>query len=428
MGNRGAADKWVEAQLPWNFTAGVIDAVAMSFGLSFVSRETVMPLLVSQLTSSRMAIGLIGAIYSLGFYVPQLLAANLTEKLPYRKPFVVLLGGLGERLPYLLIALVLWSFAGRQPQVALVLFFLLLTVSAVSNGVATPAWFDMIAKVIPVRTRGVFSGVGCGLGALLSIGGAMLAGRALASRSFPDGFVLCFALSFVAMALSWGGLAMTREPASLETKPHIKLGHYLRQLPTILRHNGNYARFLVGRSIAILGTMAVGFYMAYGHSQFALGGEHVGNLTAVLVGSQAATNLLWGVVGDRYGHKAVLTGSAVSMALAAIAALLSTSPYGLAVVFALVGISMGGKMVSDMNIILEFCEPADRPTYIGLTNTLLAPVKTLAPLLGGVLATGLGYSWLFVAALLASALSALWMAWRVREPSRIVRKASIPVP
>jgi hypothetical protein len=34
---------------------------------------------------------------------------------------------------------------------------------------------------------------------------------------------------------------------------------------------------------------------------------------------------------------------------------------------------MSADSVSRMNIILEFCAPEDQPTYIGLTNTLLAP-------------------------------------------------------
>jgi MFS family permease len=68
-----------------------------------------------------------------------------------------------------------------------------------------------------------------------------------------------------------------------------------------------------------------------------------------------------------------------------------------------------------MNIILEFCAPEDRPTYIGLTNTLLAP-GMLAPVLGGWLATWAGYEGLFVVALVASLLGGVLLAVSVREP------------
>jgi MFS family permease len=71
-----------------------------------------------------------------------------------------------------------------------------------------------------------------------------------------------------------------------------------------------------------------------------------------------------------------------------------------------------------MNIILEFCAPEDQPTYIGLTNTLLAPTQTLAPIVGGWLATWAGYREMFVVALALSILGGVVLALWVREPRR----------
>ncbi len=406
----------VEAHFPWNFTVNVMDIVFIMFGMSLISRATVMPFLVSRLTPSKMAIGLIPAIYSLGYYLPQLLTANFAEGLRRKKPFVMLLGGLGERFPYLLIGLAVWWLAEPAPVAALAALFLLLATSAASNGIATPAWFDMIAKVIPVQRRGLWSGVGHSLGALLGIAGAALAGRILADWPFPRNFGLCFILAFAAMVISWVGLALNREPESPTLKPRTGLGHYLRQLPGVLRRDPNYVRFLVGRSLANLGGMAAGFFMVYGDERFAIGGREVGALTAVLVGTQAVMNLLWGTVGDRRGHKAVLCGAAFSMALAATVTWMASSPAWLLATFALLGLSMSGDSVSSMNIILEFCAPEDRPTYIALTNTLLAPVTALAPLLGGWLATWAGYQGMFTVALLVAILGGLLLALWVREP------------
>jgi MFS family permease len=127
-------------------------------------------------------------------------------------------------------------------------------------------------------------------------------------------------------------------------------------------------------------------------------------------------NLLLGNLGDRRGHKLVLMLGAFAMALAAAAAWLASSPVWLYVAFALLGAGMAAEMVSGMNIILEFCAPEDRPTYIGLTNTLLAPAKTLAPILGGWLATLVGYPPMFLAALVVSVLGGLLYITWVREP------------
>ena len=106
------------------------------FGLNLVSRATVMPLLVSELTPSKMAIGLIPAVYGLGYYLPQLLTANYAEGLRRKKPFLMFVGGVGERLPYLLIGLAVWGLAEPAPAVALFAAVLALLRLLVAVGIA----------------------------------------------------------------------------------------------------------------------------------------------------------------------------------------------------------------------------------------------------------------------------------------------------
>ena len=118
-------------------------------------------------------------------------------------------------------------------------------------------------------------------------------------------------------------------------------------------------------------------------------------------------------------HAGVWIGAAILLGLAALIALFATTPFLLGIVFFLLGASFAGSSVSMLNIILEFCSSADRPTYIGLTNTLLAPTRTLAPLAGGWLAAWLGYSWLFAIALAASLAGAILMASWVQEPRHV---------
>ena len=400
----------------WNFAVNVWDEIFVLLGVSLVSRETVLPVLVAQLTDSKLAIGLIPAIFSLGVYLPQLLVANFSERMRYKKPYIMLVSGPGERGAYLLMGLVIWWLAERSPNVALVLFFILVAISALCIGVAMPAWYDMIAKVIPTHRRGLFSGTGHSLGALASVVGAFFVGSILQRFAYPNNFVVLFAAAFASMSISWIGLSLTREPPSTTVKAHMPLTRYLRQLPTILRKDSNYLRYLLSRTTIQLGTMASGFYVIYGIERFQIDGAGVGLLTAVLVGSAAVVNVLWGIVGDRRGHKMVLACAAFALALAALVAWVSASQIWLAVTFVLLGVYRAGDGVSSLNIILEFCAPEDRPTYIGLTNTLLAPVLTLAPLLGGWLAMTFGYNGLFIVALACATLGGCLMAFWVREP------------
>ena len=56
-------------------------------------------------------------------------------------------------------------------------------------------------------------------------------------------------------------------------------------------------------------------------------------------------------------------------------------------------------MVSHFNIVLEFAAPADQPTYIGLTNTLMAPFTFAGPILAGWIAQAFDINLLFAVSL-----------------------------
>jgi MFS family permease len=259
----------------------------------------------------------------------------------------------------------------------------------------------------------------------MGIAGSAVAGVILTKWAYPQNFQLLFVLAFAAMLVSYFGLALNRERDSQVIKNHPSLLGYLRMLPAVLRRDRNYRVFLISRSVAYLGMMAGGFFIVYGAEKFGVGGAEVGALNAMFVGSQTLMNLLWGLLGDRKGHKIVLAGSTLSMVLAAAAMLLIPYSWVLWVAFFLVGSAYAGENVSGMNIILEFCADEDRPTYIGLTNTLLAPWRGLAPVIGGFLASALGYSPLFLATALVSLVGALMLGLWVKEPRRVRMDAQL---
>lgn len=408
-------DSTVERNLPWNFSVNLIDITFITLAFSIISRETITPLLISNLTDSKIAIGLAPAIYSIAYYLPQLFAANHAERLKRKLPFVMLIGGLLERVPYLFAGLAILLFAESAPIIALLCLYLVIGLGAFGNGVATPAWFSMIGKVLPVNRRGIFFGVSEGLGTLMGIIGAFFVGRVLDEMGYPLNFATLFLVAAVFMGISWIGLALNREPESPIVKEHIPFSHYFRRLPAILRDNHNFRRFLLGYSISRLSTMGVGFFIVFGNENFELSGADVGLLTAILIGSQAAMQLLLGWLADKRGHKANLTVSGFTLALAALVALGATDLRGLMPAFVLLGVGLASDHVSRLNIILEFAAPEDQPTFIGLTNTLLAPVVFLAPILGGWLAD-FGFEALFILmAVFGLAGGMLLFKW-VKEP------------
>jgi len=408
-------DSTVERNLPWNFSVNLIDITFITLAFSIISRETITPLLISNLTDSKIAIGLVPAIYSIAYYLPQLFAANHAERLKRKLPFVMLIGGLLERVPYLFAGLAILLFAESAPIAALLCIYLVIGLGAFGNGVATPAWFSMIGKVLPVHRRGIFFGVSEGLGTLMGIIGAFFVGRVLDEMGYPLSFATLFLVAAVFMGISWIGLALNREPESPIVKEHIPFSHYFRRLPAILRDNHNFRRFLLSYSISRLSTMGVGFFIVFGNESFQLSGADVGLLTAILIGSQAAMQLLLGWLADKRGHKANLTVSGFALASAAVLAMGATDLAGLMPAFVLLGVGLASDHVSRLNIILEFAAPEDQPTFIGLTNTLLAPVVFLAPILGGWLAD-FGFETLFILMAVCGLAGGMLLFTWVKEP------------
>ena len=417
-----SAQRLVEKNLNWNFSVNVLDNMFYALAISLVSQETIMPLLVSELTDSTIAVGLIPAVFSLSFLLPQLFVANHAERLPRKLPFVLLGSGLLQRLPYPLIGIALLLFAVDAPGLALLLFFIGIATAAFGGGIVTPAWFTMVGKIIPTRRRGIFFGLADGGGLLMAVIGAYFVGRALDIVDYPGSFALLFLVAGLIHALSWISLSLTREPPSDAVKKPVPLRHYFRRLPSVLRGHANYRRFLIAYALLRLSMMAVSFFIVFGNINYDLSGADIGLLNAIFIGSQAVMRLLFGWLGDRWGHKRNLVISAVCMALAAVFALNSSSFAALIPAFICLAGAISSDMVSHFNIVLEFADPADQPTYIGLTNTLMAPFTFVGPIAAGWIAQAYNINLLFLVSLGFGIVGAALLWWWVREPRLIARR------
>ena len=168
-----------------NFWLNVLDGVAFVFGISMVSRYTVLPLFVSRLSSERWLQGLIPALTQVGALLPALFMAPLTASLPRRKPLILLVT-IGERLPWLVLGLILLFWPNLSAATLLAIFFTLYAIYMFSGGFVSIAWQDFISRVIPERRWGTFFGLQFGLGGVLGVAGASIASLILATQPFPQ--------------------------------------------------------------------------------------------------------------------------------------------------------------------------------------------------------------------------------------------------
>ncbi len=386
---RGAHDN-----VRFNAIVNIMDGTFFGAGLGFASFTTVIPLFVSLLTNSAILIGLAPAIHNLGWQLPQLPLAGRVARLARYKPTVLSMT-IHERLPFLGLAIVAWLLPILGAETALLLVFLLLVWQGFGGGFTANVWQSMIAKIIPERLLGRFFGLQMSGVYLLMSAGAVAAGLILERYGSQVGFTLTYAIAFAAMVISFSFLAMTRErevPPAVAPDSQTTVWAEVRRLLAIDRV---FRRFLVIRMIFQLGMVAFSFYAVYAVGSLGVGVGVVGVLTGLMVFFQMLANPFMGALGDRTNHFLVLFLGTLAALLSTLLAGFLNSTEGLYLVFALAGIASVAGFTTTMVLSLGFGSPAEQSTYIGMSNTFIAPFTLAAPFLAGWMINAYGYQAMF---------------------------------
>jgi MFS family permease len=415
------------ADVRHNVVYNVVDGAFFGFGLGIASYQTVIPLFIATLTDSTILIGIIAAVHMVGWQLPQILTSGHVARMRRYKRFVILIT-IQERLPYLGLAVVALTAATLGKQVALILAFIFACWQSFGGGFTATAWQSMIAKIMPSNIRGTFYGVQSAAAYFLASLGAVIAGSLLQTLPAPYGYVACFALAAVTMFVSLGFLAQTREPEHevIEAAPE-PLPDYVRRLRQILREDANFRWFVIARIVSQVGLMATNFYAIYAVRQFNVSDSTIGVMTGTLLVAQGVGNIALGWIGDRFGHRNAIIIGALSMAGSAILAITARDTLALHLMFVVAGIGYAALWTTVLALTSQFGSPAERPYYIGLSNTLTAPATLLAPILGGWLADAAGFGAAFGLAAAGAVATALILLAYVREPQAAEYAAPVRV-
>jgi MFS family permease len=281
----------------------------------------------------------------------------------------------------------------------------------------------MIGKIFPHNRIGTFFGAQSAVANLLASLSAIGAGILLERLGSPIDFTLCFLLAAVAMALSWGFLALTREEDRHANGGFEKSAAFMKNLGGILRRDRNFRWFLAARMLSQLAFMASAFYTVYAVRVHGVSEGTIGIMTGVLMAIQVTANPIMGWAGDRYGHRVILIIGITSAISAATLAWLAPSGTWFYLVFILAGIANVAAWTTPMAMTLEFGSEGERPAFIGLANTLVAPSTFLSPLLGGWLADFSGYQATFLTSVFAGLVTVVVIYGGVRDPRNLVTSA-----
>lgn len=413
----------IREKLRHNFIVNVLDACFFGFGLvGLASYVTIIPLYLSYLTESTALIGFMATMFQIGWQVPQLLTSNRVAGLKRYKPMVIWMT-LIERVPYFGLAIIAVLIPVLGKPLALILTIAMLTLQSFGGGFTATAWQSMISKIMPANRRGTFFGMQSAGANLFATFGALFASVILGASVFPNSFAILFFLAGISLMVSFVFLAMAFEPESepQDTVEPVKWREFWKRLKTILDQESNFRWFLVVRSLTSLSITSISFFTIFGIRQFNMTPEFASIMTSILLIFQTMSSPILGWIGDRWGHRRVLAFGNLSMVLAIIVAIVAPDVSWFYLVFGLTGIVNSTQWSTIMSITAQFGTVAERPFYIGMSNTLIAPVTVFAPIIGGLLADWVGFTFTFGIFVIAGLLSFIILTVVMSEPATIVR-------
>jgi len=407
---------YAEHELRHNYLVNLADGGFFGFAIGVSSFSAILPLFVARFTDSAVLIGLITAIHNVGWQLPQLFLARWIATLACFKPWVLKLT-IHERVPFLGLALIAGLIFTNHPVLSLILTFIMLAWQGLGSGITANVWQNMIGKIIPGSIRATFFGLQSSASNLGGSVGAVISGVLLEKLPSPLDFVLCFLITAGLMGISWLFLALTREENTPPTSGGIDLVQPTIALSlNILKTDVSFKWFLIARNLFQFGTMAFSFYIIYAVLRLGLSESAAGLMAGVLNITLVVANPLLGWLADRWNSQAVMTLGAVASLLSALVAFLAPSLGWFYLVIVLQGFANVTFWTIGIAFTLQFGSERQRPVYIGLANTLIAPSTILAPLVGGWLADAINYQTTFLVSVGLSGLTTLVFLLFVKNP------------
>ncbi|MCC7188911.1 MAG: MFS transporter [Anaerolineales bacterium] len=412
-------EKFIRTHLRYNVTVNLLDGSFFGLALGFASFATIIPLFVTHLTDSAILIGLAPAFHSVGWQLPQLFNAGQIARAREYKP-ILLRNTIHERIPFLVLGVTAFLTPWIGIKTALFVTFLALAWQGIGGGFSANPWTSLVSKIIPPESRGTFFGMQGGLVNLAVSGAAVGAGYLLEAVKFPNNYGISFLIASALFVGSYAALAKTREPRDEEKVVAEKQAYFWDDAKSVLKKDKNFNWFLVTRFLMQYATMGFGFYILLGLRRFEMDAVTAGYLTAALTLTQTFANAGMGWLGDKIGHRAMLIfGAVAAIASSAIAWYAPTIAW-LYPAFILSGIGNVAVWTIGITFTVGFGNDIERPTYIGLSNTLITPATITAPILGGWLIDAFGFESTFGLAAIVGIIAMVILILVVKDPIKHV--------
>jgi predicted MFS family arabinose efflux permease len=336
------------------------------------------------LDASKTQIGLVTAIYWLGFALPQTWAAYASEAKAIKKNYIAWAFTLSS-LPWLVYGLYILIVGIGNAPASIWLFLLLYLWACLTINLYIPANYTLLFKIIPTAQLGLLLGVQFTFrygGTFLSLFGVKAINKHVAA---PDSYAVIFITTFVITVLSALLILLLKEPEGTATKSAPSFGAYLANCVRILKTDRLLVKFLVGKWLMSGHNVMMAFMLAYFIQERGFDRSNAIWFSALYglglaIGGSTITR-----IADRFGPKYMM---ATAQMFAIVYTLIAWfAPTGGTMIFFIAFLLTGFAQISDnvgyTNMCLLCCPTPDKSTYVAVTNLGIIPFMALMPILVG---------------------------------------------
>ncbi len=386
-----------------------------SFGMSFLDPDIVLSGFIHRLTGSAIAVGIVSGIVKAGWFWPQMIVSNLIEHQPRKMP-VYTLSAVIRVTSLLLVTLMLFLAGDSSPGLLFAAFLLLITCNVSFSGVAGIPFMDVVAKTINSTRYGILFGFRQFLGGALAFGAGFAVRSVLSGETgatFPKDYALLFLFAAVVTALACASFMLVKEPVEAASRKRTPFARHMLRAPAILKHDLNYRRLFLIRTLASLSGMAAPFYVPFAVNTLGVGYETSGTFLSAGMAGVVISNVAWSYLSYRRGSTSLFfAGGLLGLIPPSVALLVSLfsrqhvlGDHLLVLyysVFACATSAAAAFAIAGSAFLLETAPKQLRPTYIGFMNTLTFPFM-FASVAAGLLIRLISYEFVFAACLVAGA-------------------------
>jgi len=373
-----------------NYFLGILHGIFFNTAMAFADQNTIIPVFLNYFISSKAIVGFLSSLMRLGNMIPQIFTAHFLESRSKKMP--VMIGVLSIRfLSFLISGIIAFFFFGNIVWISVVI---LLFIYAFAGGVGAVPFYDIIAKTVDKRRRGVFFAQRLFLGNLAGVIAGILVRYILGAHiKFPRNYGILLLFASAMLAVAYISFGFIKEPPQKKIQEKRNILYFLRDAKRIFVNNRTVKIMILSEILSGGIFLTLPFLSIYAKNIMQKNVQILGYFISSQMIGMVVSNLWWGPLSKKFGNRMVIILANLFSFLSILIFVINHNL--LMLTFFLFGCYMSGRNIGYANYNLDIAPQETRPIYISLRGTFISLIW-LFPTIGGFLIDIFSYPVLFI--------------------------------